>query len=296
MYTLTQKEAKGLRFIEMGDPQNRSKATLCLDQGGRLSGLEFDGIKLLADLDTSTYQKNYASSILFPFANRIRDGKYTFDGTDYILNCNEADQNNALHGLVYDKPFKIVGQDLTSDHGAITLQYYHNGTSEGFPFQFEIQLTYKLTENDFSLSVEVLNMDTKTFPFVLGWHPYFVSKNLDESTLSFESKTRFLHDQQQIVSGTASLEVEMPYQLKDVKLDDGYILESNVIEFLTPDYRMQMTSTSKENYLQLYTPDTPNVIAIEPMTGANDSFNNRIGLQTLLPDSSYNLIWTIAFK
>ncbi|MEO5787437.1 MAG: hypothetical protein ABIW77_15960, partial [Gelidibacter sp.] len=105
MYTLTKTEVEGLQFIEIFNPENKSKASICLNQGGRLSALEFDGIKVLADYDPSTYAANYASSILFPFVNRIKDGKYTFQDVDHVLECNEVDKNNALHGLVYDKTF-----------------------------------------------------------------------------------------------------------------------------------------------------------------------------------------------
>lgn len=296
MYTLTQKAEKGLQFVEICNSKVTSKATLCLDQGGRLSGLEFHGIKVLANFDPSTYGKNYASAILFPFANRIKDGSYTFEDQGYFLNCNEADKNNALHGLVYDKTFSLVDQDLTSDYGTATLQYTHDGTTQGFPFQFQIQLIYTLTQETFSLTVEIINQDTKPFPFVLGWHPYFVSKNLEESALSFQSKIQFSHDQQQIISGTVPFDIEMPYQLKDANLDDGYILESNTLEFLTPNYHLEISSTSKENYLQLYTPNTPNVIAIEPMTGANNGFNNKIGLQTLSPEAHYRIQWMLTFE
>lgn len=296
MYTLTENQTEGLQFIQIKNPENSSKATICLNQGGRLSGLEFDGIKMLAEFHPSTYEVNYASSILFPFANRIKDGKYTFDGIDYVLNCNEVDKNNALHGLVYDKNFKVVENDLTSDHGSITLQYKNEGACKGYPFKFQIQLTYTLTETSLSLSVNIINEDNKVLPFVLGWHPYFISKNLDQSAINFESDTRFLCDKQQIISGTIPFDVDMPFQLKDVKLDDGYQLQNNILKFYTPEYHLELASSSKENYLQLYTPNTPNVIAIEPMTGAADSFNNNKGLQTLFPNNSYLVKWNITFE
>lgn len=296
MYTLKKTEAKGLEFIEIHNSDNSSKATICLNQGGRLSGLEFDGINILAEFCPTTYGANYASAILFPFVNRIKDGTYTFEDVDYILNCNEADKNNALHGLVYDKNFDCIAHELTSNYGAIKLHYKHDGTCRGFPFKFDMLLTYTLTERNFNLSVAIVNEDDQVFPFNVGWHPYFVSKNLDESALNFESSIKYLVDKQQIISGTTSLDVEMPYALKDVELDDGYHLQNNALEFFTPEYGLIMTSTSKDNYLQLYTPSIPNVIAIEPMTGAADSFNNRIGLQTLRPNESYSVKWNITFE
>ena len=90
---------------------------------------------------------------------------------------------------------------------------------------------------------------------------------------------QYLFDQQQIISGTTALELEMPYALKGVKLDDGYPLQNNAVQFCTPEYRLNITSTSEENYLQLYTPNTPNVIAIEPMInlGTKDVFHDKDG-------------------
>ena len=66
--------------------------------------------------------------------------------------------------------------------------------------------------------------------------------------------------------------------------------------FSTPEYDFNISSTSKENFLQLYTPVQPNVIAIEPMTGAADNFNNKIGLQTLQPDDTYLVKWNMAIE
>lgn len=296
MYTLTKIEEKGLQFVELCNSDKSSKAVICLNQGGRLSDLIFNDIELLADFDPSSYKDNYASSILFPFANRIKDGKYTFDGIDYVLECNEVDKNNALHGLVYDKNFICADSVMTSNYGSVRLQYSYDGACKGFPFKFDILLTYKMADQSLSLTVEVMNTGNKALPFTLGWHPYFVSKNLNESTISFESNIKFLCDKQQIISGKTTLNLEMPHQLEGVVLDDGYKLQSDIIKFSTPEYRLNLRSNSNEKYLQLYTPKAPNVIAIEPMTGAADSFNNKIGLQTLHPHKSYTISWNIAFE
>lgn len=293
MYTLTKTEAQGLQFIELSNADQSTKATLCLTQGGRLSDLQFNGIKVLADYAPSTYKDNYASAILFPFANRVKDGAYTFDGQDHALERNEVEKNNALHGLVYDKHFGLSGSNLQADQAEVTINYSHDGLSMGFPFKFDMALTYKLTDGNLSLSVTVTNTDTKAFPFTLGWHPYFISKDLEQSSLIFESDTRFLCDAQQIISGSCPFVISMPYNLKGVILDDGYELQKPKVEFHTPEYILNIDSTSKENYLQLYTPKTPNVIAIEPMTGAADSFNNTIGLQILKSNASYGVTWSI---
>ena len=296
LYTLKELETQGLHYIELRSSGGASKVQISLNEGGRLSNLVFEDTQVLADFDASTYKNNYASSILFPFVSRIKDGKYTFNNSKYKLNCNEVDKNNALHGLVYNKTFACTKKALTLNDASVTLQYKDYGEHQGFPFKFNIELTYTLNKKGIIVSVNIINKDEKTFPFSLGWHPYFYSKNLDNSTLNFSSNKKYIFDNQQIISGTTNLNIEMPFQLKAVTLDDCYLLKTNKIDFLTPEYSFKIASTSKENFLQLYTPEVYNVIAIEPMTGAGNNFNNKIGLQTLQPNETYNMKWLLAIE
>ena len=272
------------------------KQLFVLIKGVDLLVLYLKNIQILANFQTSSYKDNYASSILFPFANRIKNGKYQFNDSNYILDCNETDKNNALHGLVYDKKFTCLHKKTAPDYASITLGYKDEGKSKGFPFKFSIELTYILQKKGISLSVTVSNEDKNSFPFTLGWHPYFSSKNSYKSALQFKSNSKYLFDSQQIISGITKLTTEMPFQLKELKLDSAYLLEANQINFFTPEYNLTLVSTSKENYLQLYTPDQPNVIAIEPMTGVSNSFNNKIGLQILQPNDAYVVKWSIMIE
>jgi len=296
LYTYQDIEIQGLDYIELKSSDGRSKAQLCLSQGGRLSDLVFEDIQVLAEFEASNYKNNYASSILFPFVNRIKDGAYSYNNSNYKLDCNEVDKNNALHGLVYNKTFVCTKQALTADYASVTLSYKDFGKHEGFPFKFNIELTYTLNKNGIILSINVLNSDKKAFPFSLGWHPYFNSENLDNSTLNFSSDTKYVFDKQQIITSTTDLDFNMPLQLKAVKLDDCYPLKTNDIDFSTPEYSINIKSTSKENFLQVYTPDLHNSIAIEPMTGVADNFNNEIGLQILQPNETYNVKWFMAIE
>ncbi|WP_052158250.1 aldose 1-epimerase [Lacinutrix jangbogonensis] len=294
MYTVTQIKINKRSFIALSNATKTSKAKICLSQGGRLSNLVFENIQILANLETSTYKNNYASAILFPFANRIKDGEYTFKNSKYKLDCNEKDKNNAIHGLVYDKTFTCTNKATTSDYGSVTLQYKNKSKLEGFPFKFNIELTYTLSKCGITLSIKVVNKSKKPFPFTLGWHPYFNSLNLNNSSINFKGSKKYLCDSQQIISGKTDLDFETPFKLNNVKLDDGYPLETNEIDFSTPEYCFNLRSSSKENFLQLYTPNQPNIIAIEPMTGAADNFNNKIGLQTLEPNQTYTMKWNMA--
>lgn len=294
MYKIVSIQEEGLEYIVIESADANAKARLCLNQGGRLDKLELSNHSILAEMHPSTYKDNYASAILFPFANRIKNGEYNFNNSLHTLNCNEKGKANALHGLVYNKMFECVDSALNEGFGSVTLQYNDNGKASGFPFKYSIELTYKLSLNGISLAITILNKDENPFPFSIGWHPYFITKDLNNSSLNFRSSTVYLVDDQQIPTGKEEFNDPMPFQLRGRKLDTGFQLEDNLVELITPEYQLRIESTSKENYLQLYTPGLSNTIAIEPMTSVADSFNNKIGLQSLNPKANFKIKWTIS--
>ena len=296
MYKLIKLQEGNLQFLVLKSADGKTNAKICLNQGGRLDQLVFNSIEVIASEMSSKYKTNYASAILFPFANRIKYGTYTFNNSSYKLLCNEKDKNNAIHGLVFNKKFECIDSTLDSNFGSVTLRYDDDGKSSGFPFKFNIELTYTLSDNEINLVVNILNNDKKPFPFTLGWHPYFESKDLKNSYINFNSNIEFQVDEHQVPTNEIAFNESMPIQIKNKMFDTGYKLEDNQVEFLTPEYRLKMKSTSSENYLQVYTPKGFNSIAIEPMTGVADSFNNKKGLQSLKPSAKYKVVWTILFN
>jgi aldose 1-epimerase len=66
-----------------------------------------------------------------------------------------------------------------------------------------------------------------------------------------------------------------------------------VVEFITPEYNVKLTASEAITYLQLYTPPAVHAIAIEPMTGVSDSFNNKIGLKELYPKETFQIYWDL---
>ena len=83
--------------------------------------------------DYETLRKSpilYGNPILFPFPNRIRDGHFDFQGRHVSLPLNEPERHNAIHGLVLDRPWEVVGQGASDSEGAwVTLRF----SSREFP-------------------------------------------------------------------------------------------------------------------------------------------------------------------
>lgn len=292
MYRGKVTKENGFSFIELQNTSKTTKAKICLEEGARLKELKLNHIFLIKEQSNFDYKDSYASSILFPFVSRIQEGRYIFKDTAYQFHCNDADKN-ALHGLVYNKKFEVVNITEGSKFCSVILEYNEVKESAGFPYTYKIQLTYTLFEKEMSLSVKVENTDIKAFPFTLGWHPYFLSDDLSNSTLKFKSDKKIEFDENLITKRVLDFKSEKEFKIEDKQLDDCFILNSDSIEFKTPNYKIEITTNQIENYLQLYTPEDLPIIAIEPMTGISNSFNNKIGLQVLEPKKSYSLLWDL---
>ena len=296
MYSVKSTSNQGLSYLTLTSSDASSCAQICLQQGGRLSRLMFNHTQIIEQYPSATYNTTFASSILFPFANRIKDGKYSFENSTYVLDCNEPKTKNALHGLVYDKLFLCVKKEVSTSSASVTLQYDDEGNSEGFPFKFMIQLTYELNATGIRLRVDVENKGLKAFPCTLGWHPYFVSKNLDLSSINFKGTASLPNNSSFEKSRLSAFLSTNSRSLKEIKLDHSFTLQDTEVEFLTPNYSLVMQSSSPHLFLQLYTPEKSDVIAIEPMTGAVNSFNNKKGLQIIEAGGAYAVSWSLIIK
>lgn len=294
MYTINHIENpdRDLNYLEISNNTHSNFAKIHLSQGASLQELIINNCLLIEDLSPLDYKETYASSVLFPFANRIKDGVYTFENNAYQFSINEVDRNNALHGLVYNKNFEVLDTKLTESFASVKLSYNEHNQSIGFPFEYSIQLEYILSKSKLDLKVSITNSSTKTFPFTLGWHPYFISKNLNESYLKFNSSKQLVFDNRMITSKTEDIETSS-IKIENKQLDDCWFLDDTKVIFETPDYDLKILSTEKNSFLQAYTPPRKNTIAIEPTTGVSDSFNNKIGLKTLKPNKTYELTWTL---
>lgn len=265
--------------------------------GASLQQLIYRNIPIINGISNSKkglieYYSFYKSAFLFPFPNRIANGRYLFKGKTYQLTCNEGSFKNAIHGHIFNKSFSVSNKILTRTSAKISLSYSNKGDGIGFPFAYDIEITYLFSKNKVTIDFKITNLGKEPFPFGIGWHPYFNAQNLASSTLSFDAIHQFKVNNFMIPTEKTPLKIESLNQLNDIKLDDCFVLKSPKASFKTSDYELELNyPTKSENYLQIYTPDDRKSIAIEPMTCAPDSFNNKNGLLILKQYENYN--WTI---
>jgi aldose 1-epimerase len=251
-----------------------------------------DGYKTPEEMVAGAWGKNI---VLFPFPNRLRDGRYTHDGKTYQFDLNNPDSQNAIHGFGKDAPMTIQFKSI--DEGAmIHCTWTHDGSHSAYPFRFTFDMVMSLTENEFYVEMAFTNHDSVTIPVGLGWHPYFVlSENVADTSLKMPKSELILIDNRMLPTGEkqAYSAFDTLTKIGETSLDNGFFItetskEASVIlqsERGTLHYWQEL-GEQKWNFLQVFTPPHRKSIALEPMTCNIDAFNNQDGLVLLEPKAS----------
>jgi aldose 1-epimerase len=233
---------------------------------------------------------------LFPFPNRLRDGRFTFDGTTYQLPLNESTGKHAIHGFTPRNPWRVVGTDPATGSASITGQFRLSkdlpDARGHWPADCLLTLTYQLTPNSLSVEAVVENPDTGPLPFGLGYHPYFCLPSApgspaDEMVLEAPADRVWSADSG-IPTGERKpvppdLDFRTPRTIGAMALDTLYSVSNPVVNNdLSPVARLGHRSASGQltvaaspvfRELLLFIPPHRRAVAIEPYTCASDAPN-----------------------
>lgn len=148
-----------------------------LSHGARIHGLTFDGKpRVLGFQSISDYLTHavHAGAVAGRYANRIAGGRFSLDGKDYQLPCNERDRTH-LHGGF--KGFSHRNWDIIGESDAhVTLGLLSADGEEGYPGALDMRCTYRL-EGD-AVRIELTATTDAPTIINLATHSYF---NLDGS-------------------------------------------------------------------------------------------------------------------
>ena len=115
------------------------------------------------------------SSIMAPFANRIADARYTFDGKSHDMQPGVDAQRGIRHGFVRTVDFDVASQHVDTDSVRITFttSVIRPDAFPGYPYAIDLAVTYTLDAQGLSLAVSMRNVGDAAAPCFFGWHPYF---------------------------------------------------------------------------------------------------------------------------
>ncbi|NNV57981.1 aldose 1-epimerase [Limnovirga soli] len=241
------------------------------------------------------FTNGFKSAKLSPFVCRLNKGVYQYDGQQYTIEKHYLG-DSAIHGIVYDAPYKIIHSGADETKAFVVLQYHYRGTDKGYPFQYVITVTYLLSrQHTLSITTSVSNIGNHAIPLADGWHPYFsLGATVNNLQLGFNSKEMVVFNEALIPTGAVEPYhvYNTPKLLGDTFFDNCFVL-ANTTEIacsLTDEQagiQLNIMPNAAYPYLQIYTPPHRNSIAIENLSSVPDAFNNGIGLILAAPGSTH---------
>ena len=260
-----------------------------------------DGYRTEDELINDHHSK-FKGSKLSPFPNRIPAGKYQFNGIDYQLPINEVGANNNLHAFLHNRPFEILDEITTADFAKLKLGYNYRATDQGYPFCYQLTLTYTFDSDGLEIQTEIENSGEKEIPMADGWHPYFRFDNLDHVNMKMTPAKRVSSNVGNALNG--GHEFDSGQELKNYELDDCFHVNgADQFKVELKDVKnglaleiWQESTAGKYKYMQIYTPPNRKTIAIEPVTCEPNAFNTGNGLIILKPNERVSMSFGIKNK
>lgn len=239
---------------------------------------------------------------LVPYSNRIRDASLAFGAQRFRLARNFGDSPHAIHGVGWQRPWRVDGATPTRARLALEHSPRDDGAA-AWPWPFRATQTFDLASPDdtratLTATLTIENTGNAAFPFGLGWHPFFPRDST--TTLEFAASRLWRNDATELpvecIAAQGSWSFREPRALGDATIDNvfvgwdgGAILRSaqqGVVATIEADAACAC--------VVVYAPAGRDFVAVEPVTHETDAFNRaaagarHTGMRVLAPGAAYS--------
>ena len=305
-----------MSIVTLTDSQTGSTARIapelgfnCFEFRAKVGDREIDVLDSVPDFETGGQRSSGSGiPILFPFPNRIRAGKFTWEGREFSLPVSDK-FGNAIHGLCLDRPWRVIAQGDDFVTGQFQLSVDAPNRRTLWPTDFTIEVDYELLGNRLRANFRVINPSSQPLPWGLGTHPYFklplaTTSRVGACLIEVPAAQRW--ELQDCLPTGERRELDEEHDLRfgayvdTVQLDDVYTTvqcEGPQFDCLILDEEagLQITLTSPPIFREIvvFTPPNRAAVCIEPYTCPTDAINLQArgidcGWRTLAPGAEFH--------
>jgi len=272
----------------------RAVVTEC---GASLRLLEHEGRPLVAGWPEDEQASSGRGQLLVPWPNRIRDGRYAFEGRDLQLPLTEPGHHNASHGLVRWASWTV---EEHTEHTVSSVLRLMN--QPGYPWTLDLHVIHDVSATGLTVTVTATNLSGFPAPYALGAHPYLTCGPgpVDEWELTLPGTTRLEVDDQLIPVGREQATGEWDFRggrvvggtVLDTTYTDLERLDDGQVEVRVVDPRTgagtALWMDDRHRWVQVFTGDTlptraREALAVEPLTAPPNAFVTGEDVVVLAP-------------
>ncbi len=221
---------------------------------------------------------------MIPYSNRIREGRFEFQGEHIQL---ENASSHAIHGALRKLPWTVT---VNEPQRTVCEFDTHTMNTINWPWPLHASIEQRVDGDLLSSEISITNRGESSMPAGTGWHPYFV-RSIDGSmpSLTLPASAVFPDANGDCLPDGPAIELPPSLdfrQTKELSPDqriDACLanLDGNChIHWRKAGIELVMTPDKACRFLILYNPDQP-YFAVEPVTNANDAFNlDKLGIDS----------------
>ncbi|HEY7717977.1 MAG TPA: aldose 1-epimerase family protein [Pedococcus sp.] len=279
-----------------------------VEVGGGLRDYRVGGVDVLAGYPVTEMCRSGRGQVLAPWPNRVRDGRYTFDGRPQQLALTEPSRGHASHGLVRWAAWSLVERTATELTVGMRLH-----PQPGWPGTLDLTMTYSLGVAGLSVLATATNVGDRAVPFGFGAHPYVALGDapLEDVVVRVPARERLLVDDRLIPTDLVPVTEQGP-DLRAAAPLGGTTLDSaftGVERDADDRWRVVVAAPGRPevavwgdgsfDWVQVFTGNAEpggegeRGIAVEPMTCPADAFTSGRGLVVLEPGRQWSGRWGV---
>jgi aldose 1-epimerase len=280
-----------------------------VEVGGGLRSYRAGGRELLDGYGERDLPDAGRGQLLAPWPNRIRDGRYRWDGEEHQLPLSEPAAVNAIHGLVRFVPWTVLAR--SADTVALGYLLY---PQPGYPFALRLQVAYELSAAGLRVSTTATNEGDVPLPYGEGHHPYLAAGAgllVDGCSLVAPGGTRLETDERGIPTGSVPVEGTR-YDLRAGRVVGDLVIDHAFTDLERDDDGLAWVRLTAPDgpgaavwqdegypHVQLFTGDVlpeprrRRGLAVEPMTCPPNALQTGVDVRRLEPGESTTASWGI---
>ena len=235
---------------------------------------------------------------LVPFSNRIRDGRFDFEGRSLRIPLNQWPQRHAEHGHGWQAAWKVV--ERAGDR--LALEYEH--MADAWPFPYRAVQDFVLTEDELRLTLSVENRGPVAMPIGLGFHPYF--PRTARCRLSARVTAMWATDAEVMPTALTGADPRLGagngLPIAEAVLDNVFTgwQRQATIDWPERGARLSLDAGPPLSFLVVYSPAGEDFFCVEPVSHCTDAFNlaaqGRADTGMLTLDPGAGVAATVRFR
>jgi aldose 1-epimerase len=261
-----------------------ARVELAPEVGGAIAGFTCAGIDVLRptlpEARAAGDVRGHACYPLVPYSNRIADARLATAGHVVELGRNFGDHPHAIHGVGWQRPWRVVVRDAAS----ALLAFEHAATgaeARAWPWPFRATQWFALSADrsgaTLTAKLALANAGDAPFPFGLGFHPFF--PRTATTTLEFRADAYWENDATQLpvrrVAVPPAWRRGLLQARRDATIDYVFAGWNGAAALSDPTwpFDIEIAADRAAGFLVVYAPPDRGFVAVEPVTQMTDAFN-----------------------